>query len=57
VTINWRTDFMTEGWPNTHVWASVRANAQLVADMAVRLRQLRPAWPSDSDPTVEDPDE
>jgi arylsulfatase A-like enzyme len=95
---NWRTDFMHEGWPNTHVWASVRderwkyvelpvtpgdanttfelelydlqtdplelvnvasvpANAQRVADMAARLRQIRPAWPSDSDPTVEDPDE
>jgi len=95
---NWRTDFMTEGWPNTHVWASVRdqrwkytelpitpgdpmtgfeyelydlqtdplelnnvegvlANAQRKIDMKARLHQIRPAWPSDSDPTVEDPDE
>jgi N-acetylglucosamine-6-sulfatase len=94
----WRTDFMTEGWPIGHVWASVRdahwkytelpvtpgdpnttfekelydldndplelnnvatdpANAQRVSDMAVRLRQIRPTWPGDSDPTVEDPDE
>jgi len=95
---NWRTDFMTEGWPNTHVWASVRdqrwkytelpitpgdpmtgfeyelydlqtdplelnnvygvsGNEQRQADMKARLGQIRPAWPSDSDPTVEDPDE
>jgi len=94
----WRTDFMTEGWPIGHVWATVReakwkytelpvtpgdpnttfetelydlendplelnnvasvpANAQRMSDMAVRLRQLRPTWPGDSDPTVEDPDE
>ena len=94
----WRTDFMTEGWPGNHVWATVReaqwkytelpltpgdpssafekelydldndplelnnvagdaANTQRVADMALRLRQLRPTWPGDSDSTVEDPDE
>jgi len=23
-TRDWRTDFMTEGWPNGHVWATVR---------------------------------
>ena len=21
---SWRSDFMTEGWPGNHVWASVR---------------------------------
>jgi arylsulfatase A-like enzyme len=95
---SWRTDFMTEGWPGNHVWATVResrwkynelpltpgdpnsaferelydlqsdplelnnvaadaGNAQRVADMAARLRQIRPAWPDDSDSTEEDPDE
>ncbi len=95
---SWRTDFMTEGWPNNHVWATVResqwkytelpmtpgdplstfeyelydlvsdplelnnvalvpANAARVAAMAARLRQLRPAWPDDSDATEEDESE
>jgi arylsulfatase A-like enzyme len=94
----WRTDFLHEGWPGSHVWASVRderwkyvelpvtpgdpsttfelelydllndplelnnvasdlANAQRVADMAGRIRVLRPTWPDDSDPTEEDEDE
>jgi arylsulfatase A-like enzyme len=95
---NWRTDFLHEGWPASHVWASVRdsqwkyvelpvtpgdpgttferelynlvsdpleldnvasdpANAQRIADMAARIRQLRPTWPDDSDPTIEGPEE
>jgi arylsulfatase A-like enzyme len=94
----WRTDFLHEGWPATHVWASVRddrwkyielpvtpgdpastfepelydllndplelnnvasvpANAQRVSDMAERIRELRPAWPDDSDATEEDDEE
>jgi arylsulfatase A-like enzyme len=94
----WRTDFLHEGWPASHVWASVRderwkyielpvtpgdpastfelelydllndpleldnvasvpANAQRVSDMAERIRELRPAWPDDSDATEEDDDE
>jgi arylsulfatase A-like enzyme len=95
---SWRTDFLHEGWPATHVWASVRderwkyielpvtpgdpgstfelelydllndplelnnvasdlANATRIADMAARIRDLRPEWPDDSDPTEEDEDE
>ena len=94
----WRSDFLHEGWPASHVWASVRdsqwkyvelpvtpgdpgttferelynlvsdpleldnvasdpGNAQRVADMAARIRQLRPTWPDDSDPTIEGPEE
>jgi hypothetical protein len=37
--------------------ANVPANAARIATMAARLRELRPAWPSDSDSTVEDPEE
>jgi arylsulfatase A-like enzyme len=95
---SWRTDFLTEGWPTGHVWATVRearwkytelplqpgnpntlferelydletdplelvnvaddaANAQRVADMAARLRQLRPSWPVDAHAAAEDPNE
>ena len=95
---SWRTDFLHEGWPAAHVWASVRdarwkyielpvtpgdpgtdferelydlqsdplelnnvaadpSNAARVTAMAARLRELRPTWPGDSDPTVEDLDE
>jgi arylsulfatase A-like enzyme len=95
---SWRTDFLHEGWPASHVWASVRdsqwkyvelpvtpgdpgttfelelynlvsdpleldnvasdpGNAQRIADMAARIRQLRPTWPDDSDPTIEGPEE
>lgn len=95
---SWRTDFLTEGWPNTHVWASVReagwkytelpvmpgdplttfeielydlvndplelnslhddpVQAGRIANMAARLRQLRPLWPLDSDPAAELPEE
>ncbi len=94
----WRTDFLTEGWPGGHPWATVREaqwkdtetpdtpgdvnttfqvelydlisdpyeltnvasapeNATRVADMAVRLRQLRQFWPVDSDPNGPDPAE
>jgi arylsulfatase A-like enzyme len=94
----WRTDFITEGWPASHVWASVReaqwkytelpvtpsdpltafelelydlvndplelnnvagdsGNATRITAMAARLRQIRPTWPDDSDPTFEDEDE
>lgn len=94
----WRTDFVTEGWPTNHVWATVReerwkyselpitpgdpntafelelydlltdplelsnvagdpGNASRIAAMAARLRQVREQWPSDSDSTIEDPDE
>ena len=86
----WRSDFLTEGWPGDHPWATVReaqwkyteipvtpgdpntlfetelydlwsdpyelenvasdpVNAVRVAEMALRLRQLRPNWPVDSD--------
>jgi arylsulfatase A-like enzyme len=92
----WRTDFLTEGWPNTHPWATVResqwkyteipvtpgdeltafetelydlildpyeltnvatdpTHATRIAQMAARLRQLRPFWPTDSDPNGPDP--
>jgi arylsulfatase A-like enzyme len=92
----WRTDFLTEGWPLSHVWATLReaqwkytelpvvlgdANtaferelydlaadpyelenlaadpqqAGRIAEMAARLRELRPSWPSDSDPGAEEP--
>jgi arylsulfatase A-like enzyme len=95
---SWRSDFLTEGWPGNHVWATVRearwkytelpvvpgdpgtafekelydleadpleldnvaadaAHEQRLLDMAARLRTLRPEWPTDSDSTVEDPDE
>jgi len=95
---SWRRDFLTEGWPGTHVWASLReqrfkytelpllpgdpsstfeqelydleadpleldnlaadpAYATLVGEMAARIRELRPAWPDDSDATEEGPDE
>jgi arylsulfatase A-like enzyme len=94
----WRTDFMTEGWPSGHQWATVReslwkytelpigvptpnptmelelydltndpleetnvasdpANAARMATMAARLREIRPNWPDDADPTFEDLDE
>ena len=94
----WRTDFLTEGWPGNHVWATLRdaqwkytelpvtpgdpgttfelelydlvsdpleldnvasdpANADRISDMAARLRELRPTWPDDSDPTIEGPEE
>ncbi len=94
----WRTDFLTEGWPNGHPWATVREqqwkytetpttpgdpntifelelydllsdpyeltnvagdpqHAARLAQMAARLRQLRPNWPIDSDPNGPDPDE
>jgi arylsulfatase A-like enzyme len=94
----WRTDFLTEGWPASHVWGSVReagwkytelpvtpgdpmttfelelydlqndpleltslhndpTQAMRIANMAARLRQLRPLWPDDSDATVEEPDD
>jgi N-acetylglucosamine-6-sulfatase len=94
----WRTDFLTEGWPSSHVWATVReaqwkytelpmtlgdaattferelydlaadpyelenragdlAQAERIERMALRLRELRPAWPLDSDPGGEDPPE
>jgi arylsulfatase A-like enzyme len=94
----WRTDFLTEGWPGSHVWATVReaqwkytelpltlgdagasfelelydlaadpyelvnlaadpGQAERIERMAARLRELRPAWPLDSDPGgPEDPD-
>jgi arylsulfatase A-like enzyme len=92
----WRTDFLTEGWPRSHVWATVREaqwkytelplvlgdpntafelelydlaadpyelenlagdpqHAQRIEQMAARLRALRPGWPGDSDPGVEEP--
>ena len=94
----WRTDFLTEGWPLSHVWATVReaqwkytelpmtlgdpataferelydlaadpyelenlagdpAQAERIERMALRLRELRPTWPLDSDPGGEDPPE
>jgi N-acetylglucosamine-6-sulfatase len=94
----WRTDFLTEGWPGQHPWATVREaqwkyteiptdpgnpattfelelydlvadpyelqnvasapeHAARIAQMAARLRQLRPNWPVDSDPNGPDPDE
>jgi arylsulfatase A-like enzyme len=94
----WRTDFLTEGWPNNRVWASVREagwkyielpvtpgdpltlfelelydlvndpheetnvaaapeQAERIAAMAARLRELRPNWPIDSDPQGPDPEE
>ena len=94
----WRTDLLTEGWANTHPWATVReaqwkyteipvtpgdpnttfelelydlvadpyelnnvatdpGNAARIAQMAVRLRELRPNWPIDSDPNGPDPAE
>jgi arylsulfatase A-like enzyme len=94
----WRTDFLTEGWPASHIWASVRdeqwkyvelpitpgdpnttfeielydlladpyeetslhadpQHAARMAAMATRLRQIRPNWPIDSDPTGPDPEE
>jgi arylsulfatase A-like enzyme len=97
-TPTWRTDFLTEGWPNTHPWATVREaqwkyteipvtpgdpmttfetelydlildpyeqtnvssdpqHATRIAQMAARLRQLRPNWPIDSDPNGPDPEE
>jgi arylsulfatase A-like enzyme len=95
---SWRTDFLHEGWPGTHVWASVRderwkyvelpvtpgdpgsafelelydlqtdpleldnlagdpSQAGRIASMAARIRELRPNWPDDSDPTEEDENE
>jgi N-acetylglucosamine-6-sulfatase len=96
---NWRTDFLTEGWPASHVWATVReqdqwkytelptdpgnantafelelydlvndpyeemnvasdpGNASRMAAMAMRIRQMRPNWPLDSDPTVDLPED
>jgi arylsulfatase A-like enzyme len=94
----WRTDFLTEGWPSSHPWATVhegqwkyteiplvpgdpdtRFEIELydllsdpyelqnvagdpqhttrIADMYVRLRQLRQNWPIDSDPGSPDPPE
>src|SRR5262245_16316467 len=91
---SWRRDFLTEGWPASHVWATVReeqwkytelpvtpgdpgttfeyelydlladpyeldnlaadpGNATRMAQMASRLRVLRPNWPLDADPTVD----
>jgi arylsulfatase A-like enzyme len=95
---SWRTDFLTEGWPNNHEWATVREaqwkytelpvtpgspsttfelelydllndpyeetnvasdaqHAARMAQMAARLRQLRPNWPIDSDGDLDDPPE
>ncbi|MDX2168351.1 MAG: sulfatase [Deltaproteobacteria bacterium] len=95
---SWRTDFLTEGWPADHVWATLReprwkytelpllpgdpnstfekelydldndpyelanlagdsAYTTMMADMAARIRVLRPAWPDDSDATEEDEEE
>jgi N-acetylglucosamine-6-sulfatase len=92
----WRTDFLTEGWPGTHPWATVREaqwkytetplvpgfpgfevelydlvndpyelvnvagepqHALRIITMSMRLGQLRPNWPADSDPNGPDPDE
>lgn len=86
---SWRSDFMTEGYPANHTWASIRdsewkyteypdgqaelydlnadpfeltnvafdpANADCVAAMAARIRQIRPNWPNDTDPGGELPD-
>ena len=98
----WRTDFLTEGWPNNRPWATVREgqwkyteipvtpgapetgdpgeferelydlvndpyelqnvatdpqHATRITSMRLRLRQLRPFWPVDSDPNGPDPDE
>jgi arylsulfatase A-like enzyme len=95
---SWRSDFLTEGWPANHVWATLRearwkyselpllpgdpsstfekelydletdpfelsnlagdsAYTTMMADMAARIRVLRPAWPDDSDATEEDEEE
>jgi arylsulfatase A-like enzyme len=86
----WRTDFMTEGYPNNRQWATVRdavwkyteyatgeielynllddpyelmnvaalpENADCIALMAARLREIRPAWPDDIDTGGEDENE
>ncbi len=96
--VGWRTDFLTEGWPASHPWATVRESqwkyteipvtpgdsntafelelydlladpyelqnvasdpqyATRIAQMAARLRELRPNWPIDSDPNGPDPAE
>ena len=86
---SWRTDFMTEGYPANHIWASIRddqwkyteypdgekelynlsadpfelnnvagdpANADCVAAMAARIREIRPNWPNDAIAAGELPD-
>jgi hypothetical protein len=37
--------------------ASDPQHAMRIATMATRIRQLRPFWPTDSDPNGPDPDE
>jgi len=49
-------DLVADPFELTNV-ASNPLNAARVAAMAVRLRQLRPNWPVDSDPNGPDPDE
>jgi arylsulfatase A-like enzyme len=49
-------DLVTDPYEETNV-ASDGANAARVAEMAVRLRELRPNWPIDSTPNGDDPEE
>jgi N-acetylglucosamine-6-sulfatase len=44
-TPTWRTDFMTEGWPGNHVWASVRDDRWKYTEL--------PATPGDPNTTFE----
>jgi arylsulfatase A-like enzyme len=49
-------DLIADPYELTNV-ASDPANAMRIAQMAARIRQLRPNWPIDSDPNGPDPDE
>ena len=49
-------ELVSDPYEQTNV-ASDPQHAARIAAMAARLRQLRPNWPTDSDPNGPDPDE
>ena len=50
-------DLVSRSATSSRTSRAIPRNAERIADMAARLRQLRPKWPDDSDPTIEGPEE